>query len=283
MNYRHAFHAGNHGDVLKHLVLVAVLEALSRKDAPWFALDTHAGRGQYDLDGIDARRSGEANEGIRRLAAARGLPPLAARYVALVRRLGPPGAEQIRCYPGSPQLMALLLRPQDRAAFVEIAPDEAAALKARFRADRRIGIHSRNGYEALRGLLPPREKRGLVLIDPPYELQAAEFDLVRHALTEANGRFPSGVLLAWYPIKDATVSTRFLTNLERDALGPTLVAELTVRPRDSRVGLNGSGVVVINPPWQLDEVLATTLPAVHRLLAPQGAGGTVLRWLVERP
>ncbi len=283
MNYRHAFHAGNHGDVLKHLVLIAVLEALSRKDAPWFALDTHAGRGRYDLDGIDARRSGEAHAGIHRVATARGLPPLAARYLELVRRADAANAERIRCYPGSPQLVALLLRPQDRAAFVELATDEAAALKSWFRTDRRIGVHCRDGYEALRGLLPPREKRGLVLVDPPYELQAAEFDLVRHALAEAHDRFASGVLLAWYPIKDVTASTRFLTALERDALGPTLVAELTVHPRDSRVGLNGSGVVVINPPWQLDEVLAATLPAVHRLLAPQGTGGTVLRWLVERP
>ena len=282
MNYRHAFHAGNHADVLKHLVLVAVLEALSRKDAPWFALDTHAGRGQYDLDGIEARRSGEASAGIRRLAEARSLPPLAARYVELVRRADASNADRIRCYPGSPQLVALQLRPQDRAAFVELAAGEAAALKAHFRNDRRIGVHCRDGYEALRGLLPPREKRGLVLIDPPYELQAAEFDLVRDALAQAHARFASGVLMAWYPIKDATASTRLLAALERDALAPTLVAELTVHPRDSRVGLNGSGVVLINPPWQLDEVLAATLPAVHRTLAPQGDHGTVLRWLVER-
>ena len=283
MNYRHAFHAGNHGDVLKHLVLIAVLDALSRKDTAWFVLDTHAGRGNYDLDAIEARRSGEADAGIRRLAATRALPPLAARYLQLVRGVDPANATLVHHYPGSPQIVATLLRPQDRAAFVEIEPAEAAALAASFRNDRRIGVHCRDGFEALRGLLPPREKRGLVLIDPPYELQAGEFDLVRHAIAEAHSRFPASVLAAWYPIKDATTSARFLTGLQRAAIAPSLAVELTVHARDSRVGLNGSGVVVLNPPWRLDETLAATLPAVHAALAPDGAGESVLRWLVERP
>jgi 23S rRNA (adenine2030-N6)-methyltransferase len=283
MNYRHAFHAGNHGDVLKHLVLLGVIEALSRKDAPWFALDTHAGPARYDLDSIEARRSGEADAGIRRVAVARDLPPLAARYVQLVRKFDAANDDRIRHYPGSPHLVAALLRAQDRAAFVELEPDEAALLKGELHHDRRIGIHCRDGYEALRGLLPPREKRGLVLIDPPYELQAAEFDVVREALADAHGRFAAGVLMAWYPIKDATASARFHTGLQRAGLAPTLAAELMIHRRDSRVGLNGSGVVVINPPWQLDEILGATLPAVLRALAPSGAGETQVRWLIERP
>jgi len=283
MNYRHAFHAGNHGDVLKHLVLTAVLDALSRKDTAWFMLDTHAGRGFYDLEAIEARRSGEADAGIRRLAGARALPPLAARYLQLVRAADPANSTLIRHYPGSPHIVASLLRPQDRAAFVEIESAEAAVLAASFRGDRRIGVHCRDGYEALRGLLPPREKRGLVFIDPPYELQAGEFDLVRHAIAEAHTRFPAGVLAAWYPIKDATAPARFLTGLQREAIAPSLAVELTVHARDSRAGLNGSGVVVLNPPWRLDETLAATLPAVHAALAPDGAGESVLRWLVDRP
>jgi len=199
-----------------------------------------------------------------------------------VRRFDAANVASIRQYPGSPHLIAGLLRTQDRAAFVELEAAEAAALKAEFGADRRVGVHCRDGYEALRGLLPPREKRGLVLIDPPYERQAAEFDLVRSALTETHERFKGGVLAAWYPIKDAITAARLHTGLQRDRLAPTLVVELLVHPRDNRVGLNGSGVVVINPPWQLYEVLAATLPAVHRALAPDGAGGTQLRWLVER-
>jgi 23S rRNA (adenine2030-N6)-methyltransferase len=279
MNYRHAFHAGNHADVLKHVVLVAILDALCRKEAPWFALDTHAGRARYDLEGIDARRGGEADAGIRRIAAAPALPPLARRHLELVRGFDAANATRIRHYPGSPHLIAMLLRPQDRAAFVELEPLEAAGLRAEFRGERRVGVHCRDGYEALRGLLPPQEKRGCVLIDPPYERQAAELELVQRALEDAHARFPTGVLVAWYPIKDVATPARFHTALRRSALPAMLAAELCVRRRDSRIGLNGSGVVIVAPPWRLDEELGDTLPALQRLLAIDGAGDTLVEWL----
>jgi 23S rRNA (adenine2030-N6)-methyltransferase len=283
MNYRHAFHAGNFADVLKHVVLVGLLEGLSRKDKPWFFLDTHAGRGRYDLTGDSARKSGEAAAGIGRLADATALPPLAARYVSLVRRFDPANEGQVRYYPGSPCLAALLMRPDDRAALCELLPREAGELRHEFRHDPRFAVHLRDGYESLKALLPPRERRGLVLIDPPYEAQEAELATVADALVAAQRRWPQGTFAAWYPIKRRQVTDAFLASLAARGVSRLLVAELAVHPTDSAIGLNGCGMALLNPPWQLDGELAATLPAVHAALAPDGAGGTRVRWLVPEP
>lgn len=280
MNYRHAFHAGNFGDVLKHLVLVGLLEHLARKDKPFFFLDTHAGRGRYDLEGDSARKSGESQAGIQRLASARGLPPLAQRYLALVRAFDPENGQRIRFYPGSPNIAAMLMRPDDRAALCELAPRESAALHSEFGRDSRFSVHLRDGYESLKALLPPRERRGLVLIDPPYEAQEQELTSVADALCMAQRRWPQGIYAAWYPIKRATTTAAFHAALAGRGVTELLVAELSVHPEDSGVGLNGSGVVLLNPPWKLDEDLATTLPAVKAALAPAGGGTTRVEWIV---
>jgi 23S rRNA (adenine2030-N6)-methyltransferase len=278
VNYRHAFHAGNFGDVLKHLVLVALLERLAQKDKPFFFLDTHAGRGRYDLDGEAARRSGEADAGIRRLAMARDLPPLAGRYLELVRGFDPGNARRIRWYPGSPRIAAMLMRPGDRAALCELAPRESAALHAEFGRDARFAVHLRDGYESLKALLPPPERRGLALVDPPYESQEQELALVAASLAAAQERWPQGVYAAWYPIKRASTTAGFHAALVSRRVSSLLVAELSLYPQDSRVGLNGSGVVLLNPPWKTDEELAATLPAVHAALS--GTGGARVEWLV---
>ena len=280
MNYRHAFHAGNFGDVLKHIVLVGLLDRLVQKDKPLFFLDTHAGRGRYDLAGEAARRGNEARDGIRRIEAAGELPPLAGRYLSLVRGFDEANAERTRWYPGSPRLAAMILRPGDRAALCELAPREAGELKKEFARDRRFAVHERDGYEALKGLLPPKERRGLVLVDPPYESQEREFHAVAEALAAAQRRWPQGVYAAWYPIKRAEPIASFHRSLVTQGVEKALVAELTVHPADSDVGLNGSGMVLLNPPWQLDDELAASLPAVHAALAPEGAGGARVDWLV---
>jgi 23S rRNA (adenine2030-N6)-methyltransferase len=279
VNYRHAFHAGNFGDVLKHIVLVGALDRMVQKDKPLFFLDTHAGRGRYDLSGEAARKSGEARGGIRRLEAAAGLPPLAVRYLSLVRGFDEANAGRIRWYPGSPRLAAMILRPGDRAALCELAPREAGDLKREFADDRRFAVHERDGYEALKGLLPPRERRGLVLVDPPYESQEQEFGAVAQALAASQRRWPQGVYAAWYPIKRADAIASFHRSLVAHGLTKALVAELSVHPVDSEVGLNGSGMLLLNPPWKLDEDLRTALPAVHAALAPEGAGGVRVDWL----
>lgn len=280
MNYRHAFHAGNFGDVLKHLVLVELLSRLTAKDKPLFFLDTHAGRGRYDLASEEARRGGEAKGGVLRLAARGPLPPAAQRYVDAVRAADPGNARDIRYYPGSPRLAVDLLRPGDRAALCDLAPREAAALRAEFGGDRRVAVHERDGYEALGALLPPRERRGLVLVDPPYEAQEREFGSLTAALGRALARWPSGVYALWYPIKLPGPVQRFHDALCASGVERLLAVELCVHPRDSRAGLNGSGVAVINPPWQSDAALAEALPAVHEALAVGGAGDWRVAWLL---
>ncbi|MBM5810813.1 MAG: 23S rRNA (adenine(2030)-N(6))-methyltransferase RlmJ [Gammaproteobacteria bacterium] len=275
MKYRHAYHAGNFADVTKHVVLVALLARLALKPRPLFFLETHAGRGRYDLT---APAGGEARTGILRLAAAprATLPALLVRYLDLA--CGP--AELPRSYPGSPLLAAALLRPGDRAAFAELRQDEAAALARELRHDRRCSVHCRDGWEALGALLRPAEKRGLVLIDPPYEEPAAELERVATALAQTARRWPQGVLLAWYPIKLGVVTARFHRQLRAAQPGPLLVAELCVHADDSRAGLNGSGAVIVNPPWQLDADLHAAWPALHAILAPNGTGRSQVAWLV---
>ena len=284
MNYRHAFHAGNHADVLKHVVLLALCDALTAKPAPLFALDTHAGRGLYRLAGASAQRTGEAAGGIARLLAEGPRDPLVRRYldaVAACRR-----AHGADAYPGSPWLLAHALRPGDRIVCCETQPEEAGALAAALAGDRRLRVHEGDGYAAMRAFLPPRDGaarlgRGLVLVDPPYETQLAEFGTALGALREGLARFPQGVFVLWYPIK----LRRSLGPFQRRAADlparSALQAELMVRPDDSPLRMNGSGMLVLNAPWRLEEALGPALDALAASLGERG-GGPRLHWL-RRP
>jgi 23S rRNA (adenine2030-N6)-methyltransferase len=278
MNYRHAYHAGNFADVLKHVTLIALLDHLGRKEAPYFYLDTHAGRGDYPVAAPETQRAGEYREGILRLIDADGAPPAVARYLDLVRELGYEQGHLV-AYPGSPRIAVALLRGSDRAALCELEPREADALRALLKGDPRAQVHERDGYEALTALLPPREKRGLVLIDPPYE-QPDEFERLEHALVAAHARWPTGVYAVWYPIKAGDADGRFLARMAASGVRRQLVAELTVERDDSPGGLNGAGMLVINPPWQIDERLAGALPWLQRRLAAEGRGRRRVSWLV---
>jgi 23S rRNA (adenine2030-N6)-methyltransferase len=280
VNYRHAFHAGNHADVLKHVVLLALCDALTAKPAACFALDTHAGRGLYRLHADEARRSGEAADGIDRLAQLQA-DPLVTRYLQAVQACR--DAHGADAYPGSPWLLAHALRGEDRIACCELQPDEAAALRATFKAERRLTVQARDGYAAIRALLPPRDGatrfgRGLVLIDPPYEAQLGEFDAAVAALREALARWPQGMYALWYPIKQR----RKLHPFYRAARGldarASLLCELLVRPDDSPLRMNGSGLLLLNPPWRLDAALARTLPALQAALGEAGASHRI-EWL----
>lgn len=280
MNYRHAYHAGNVGDVLKHVVLVTLLDRLLAKPAPLFYMDTHAGRGSYDLRSSEATRGGEWMEGIGRLLTAGKMPPEVERYLNLLRTFNAGGpASDMRFYPGSPLFALGLLRKEDRKVFVEKHPEEAAFLRDATKGRRNLSVLEEDGYAALKGQLPPRENRGLVLIDPPFEA-TTEFDDLARALTAAQQRWPNGMFCAWYPLKADHENSRLHRAIVDAAIRKTLVLELSVRPPDSPTGLIGSGLLLINPPWQLDERMRIVLPALHQRLSPTGAGATRVEWLI---
>ena len=278
MNYRHAFHAGNHADVLKHVVLLAMLEAFKRKAAPFFVLDTHAGRGRYLLQGEHSDRTGEARAGIFRLLVLGHLPGAVQRYLKRVQADNPVGA--LVNYPGSPLLAAQAMRADDRLVACELQPEESKALQALFRGDARVHAEARDGYAAVKALLPPKEKRGFVLIDPPYEAQEEEYPRILAALADGLQRWPTGCYAVWYPIKQGRTLQAFMRKLASLPCKSILRAELLVRPDDSPLRLNGSGMLVLNPPWKLDQELANALPVLAKLMADgEGAGSSRLDWL----
>ena len=267
MNYRHGYHAGNFADVLKHVALCELLRLLTAKDRKLFVLDTHAGAGGYDLGGDLARRTGEAEVGIRRLAAAPrpGMPAAVARYLAAVaaydRKFGT-ATEGLRRYPGSPRLVRAALRPGDRFVACELHPAEALALKREFAGDRAVEVRQADGYKALKALMPPVERRGLVLVDPPFEA-ADEFERLLRALRQAVQRFATGCYALWFPIKDA-VAASFVEALE--IFEPL---RLTLDMGDHGAGkLSACGLAVVNPPWRFEEAMREALPWIAARLGP---------------
>ena len=281
MNYRHAFHAGNHADVLKHVVLLALCDALIAKPAACFVLDTHAGRGLYKLDGEAALKTGEAQDGIARLLAEAPKAPPVQRYLAAVRACRQQHGMQ--AYPGSPWLLAHALREQDRIAACELHPEEAHVLREHFAADARVTVHERDGYAAVKALLPPKHgatkfARGLVLIDPPYEAQLDEFDTALAAIREALARWPQGMLALWYPIKLRRALQAFQRKAAALDAKSVLMLELLVRPDDSPLRMNGSGMLIVNAPWQFDAAMHPALAALQAALGEPGATSRV-EWL----
>jgi 23S rRNA (adenine2030-N6)-methyltransferase len=281
MNYRHAFHAGNFADVLKHVVLMMLVEHLKKKPSPFLFLDTHAGRGVYDLSEAQPQRSGEYKSGVGRLLdlPAASLPPEVAAYILLVRESAGKDHSAITAYPGSPVIVARMRRPTDRLVLIEKLPKEADALRAAVGRRRLVSVVDGDGYASLKAHLPPREGRGLVLIDPPYESEL-EFDKVLAALEVAHERWPAGMYCVWYPLTDRAGPVRFHRNVERAGIRKVLDVTLNVLPADAQVGMSGAGLVIINPPWQLDERLRELMPQLHRLLAPEGLGGCNVEWIV---
>jgi 23S rRNA (adenine2030-N6)-methyltransferase len=283
MNYRHAFHAGNHADVLKHIVLLALIDSFKRKDSPFFILDTHAGRGRYLFTGEESRKTSEAEDGVMRLMAQPQLPEVVERYLRAIQADNPVGS--LIAYPGSPLLAAQAAREQDRLAFCELQPEEASALKTLFAHDARVRVQAGDGYAAIRAFLPPKAGaskigRGLVLIDPPYEAQDAEYPRIIESLRETFARWPQASCAVWYPIKQRRSLQPFFRKAAALPVKSVLVAELQVRPDDSPLRLNGSGMLLVNPPWHFDQVLATALPVLKTHLGESGAS-TRLEWLKQ--
>jgi 23S rRNA (adenine2030-N6)-methyltransferase len=268
MNYRHIYHAGNFADVAKHVGLLYCLGALKRKDAGFFVLDSHAGRGFYDLQAPEAQKSGEAERGVQRLIVnSLGDKFLAEYFTAIQARRG----KRLPRYPGSPALIAQQLRVQDRALFVELMPAEARAAEREIESDGRLRTEIDDGYAALKAFLPPEERRGLVLIDPPYE-SLDELKQMLQAFSEAYRRWPSGVYLMWYPIRSATQRSMVHARFEALRIPKMLLADLAIHPDDAGLGLAGSGLMIVNPPYGADEFLRAAYTAIHQGIAPAGAG-----------
>jgi len=278
LKYQHRHHAGNFGDVLKHVLLVDLLRRLAMKEKPFFFLDTHAGRGEYAID-EGARH--EAAQGVLKVLATKPHCGEIRVWLDLVRKNDAGDATRaLRVYPGSPRLAQLLLRPTDRAAFFELAPREAEALSAILGRDKRLHIECGGGYQAMKALLPPRERRGLVFIDPPYERQEQEFDEALSALKAGLERWSTGIYCLWYPIKERRALARLKRAFDEPGWPPTIAAELCVYRDDSRVGLNGAGVLILNPPWQLDIAMRLWIRELHSLLALDPAARWSVDWLV---
>jgi 23S rRNA (adenine2030-N6)-methyltransferase len=279
VNYAHAFHAGSFADVFKHAVLCRILHYLRGKPAAFRVIDTHAGAGLYDLAGPEAARGGEWREGIEKLIAA-SLPPQAAELLApyrdTVEALNEHG--RLAIYPGSPAVARAWLRPQDRLIACELEPRASAALARNLRGDARIKALAIDGWTALAAYVPPEERRGLVLIDPPFE-EENDFRRLAQGLASAHRKWPTGIYMLWYPIKDRGGPDALAKSLRRLGIAKQLRAELNVAPVSDASRLNGCGLILVNPPWVLEGELAILLPALANILGRGQGGAFRLDWI----
>ena len=280
MNYHHAFHAGNFADVFKHAILLGLIDTLKAKPTAFCYIDTHAGAGRYDLRHEEARKTGEFIDGVQRLLIAAKLPSTLRPYFDLLRAANASDEHgHLHLYPGSPLIASLALRADDRIVLCETQPAEAAALKNLFAGDERVGVHQRDGYLALSALVPPRERRGLVLIDPPFEAQEAEFRAIESALDKALTRWPTGIQAIWYPIKLRRQILPFQRWFAKRGAKKTLLAELMIDADDSPLRLNGCGMIIVNAPWQFDLWLAKLLAELAPMLARSARASHRVEWL----
>lgn len=264
LSYRHSFHAGNHADVLKHLVLCRILEYLVRKDKPLLYLDTHAGAGGYALQSPQAQKNCEYETGIGRLWGRQDLPAPLAAYVELVRRFNPEGS--LLRYPGSPWLARQWLRPVDRLLLHELHPADCEALREQFEGDRRVRVICADGYQGCIAALPPMERRGLVLLDPPFELKT-DYRQAVETLHQAHRRFATGVYALWYPVVERARIQQMERALHATGIPRVERYELGVAPDRHGHGMTASGLLVVNPPWTLRQEMEQCLPWLARELA----------------
>ena len=286
-SYRHAFHAGNHADVLKHFIQVQLHQYMNQKDVAYTYIDTHSGAGVYALDSAQAVKSGEYLDGIARLWDRDDLPPALADYVNLVRGMNPSG--KLRYYPGSPYVAEQVARPEDRLRLFELHPADTRLLVENFRKleahkaeqgerarGRRILIDHADGFQGLKALLPPPSRRALVLIDPPYEVKL-DYKHVRDALEEALGRFPSGIYAVWYPVLQRMESRQFADRLKRLPAKEWLHVTLTVAtPGPDGTGMHSSGMFILNPPYTLEPMLREVMPYLVKVLGRDDGAKFVL-------
>lgn len=281
MNYRHIYHAGSFSDVFKHILLIALIQSLLRKDKPFCYLDTHAGIGNYNLQEKTAQKTQEFTTGISKFWTLNtaSLPPLIARYVEIAKTWNADqGASKLHYYPGSPIWVRKFLRPCDQMILTELHPQDIMSLKRQFLHDSQVAIHHLSGYQALKAFLPPKESRGLVLIDPPFE-KTDEFAQIVKQLQLAIRRWCVATYAVWYPIKDCAEIDQFCQNLKATGIRKILRCEIKLPDIESD-GLNACGMMVINPPWQWQEEITAVLPTICDILSAPDKGSYSVTWLV---
>jgi 23S rRNA (adenine2030-N6)-methyltransferase len=267
VNYRHAYHAGNFADVVKHAVLALLVERLKEKPTAFRVIDTHAGIDTYDLEAEEARKTGEWRTGIGRLyghTLEPDLAPLLAPFLGAVAAANDDGP--LRRYPGSPRIVRHLLRRRDRLTAIELHPDDVTRLASAFAGDRQVKVIALDGWLALPAFVPPKERRGLVLVDPPFE-EPGEFERLAARFADAHRRWPTGIFMLWYPVKDLAAIDGLRLRLVAGGVRRLLRAELNVRDRSSDGLFNGTGLVLCNPPWQFEETLGRLLDLLVPILS----------------
>lgn len=276
LSYRHSFHAGNFADVLKHIVQLLIIESLQQKEKGFLYLDTHAGAGLYSLQSFEAEKTAEFEQGVGYLWQRQDLPKTVKYYLDQVAKVN--SQQKLRFYPGSPLLAANLLRPQDRAILTELHPSDYPLLRKNMQPYKNVQVKRDDGFQQLKTVLPPKERRGFILIDPPYELKE-DYQLVVDAIVEGYKRFATGTYAIWYPVVLRQQIKKMVRALEETQIRKILQIELGIRPDTAQRGMTASGMIVINPPWKLEAQMKAILPYLTNVLAPEGTGHWDLHWI----
>lgn len=276
LSYRHSFHAGNFADVLKHTVQLLIIKSLQQKEKGFLYLDTHAGAGLYSLQSFEAEKTAEFEQGVGYLWQRQDLPETVKYYLDQVAKVN--SQQKLRFYPGSPLLAANLLRPQDRAILTELHPSDYPLLRKNMQPYKNVQVKRDDGFQQLKAVLPPKERRGFILIDPPYELKE-DYQLVVDAIVEGYKRFATGTYAIWYPVVLRQQIKKMVRALEETQIRKILQIELGIRPDTAQRGMTASGMIVINPPWKLEAQMKAILPYLTNVLAPEGTGHWDLHWI----
>lgn len=278
LSYRHSYHAGNHADVLKHCVLTLCIESLKEKDKPFLYLDTHSGAGRYLLQSEHAEKTGEYLFGISKLWEQQHIPELLTPYFSVLKYYN--RAKTLKYYPGSPLIAKQLLREQDKLILTELHSSDYPLLRQEFSKDKRARVLKEDGFLQLKSKLPPESRRGIILIDPSYEVKD-DYQTVTKALHEGYKRFATGTYLIWYPVVSRTRTQRMINAIIDTGIKHILHIELAIKPDNNQKGMTASGMIVVNPPWKLYEQMQTILPWLKILLDPAGTGQFVVKQLVD--
>ncbi len=276
LSYRHIYHAGNHADILKHLVVSQICRHFIKKETPFFYLDTHAGIGQYELHSEQAQKNKEFHSGIARLLNEENLPESIEALLDIVRDMNPNDALEV--YPGSPKIVDYYVRQKDKLHLCELHPNDYPTLAALFPNKRKANVVKDNGFSAVKAMLPPPQKRGFVLMDPPYEVKK-DYQYVVRALEEGCQRFPQGTYAIWYPVLNRKQANDFIRDIKATGIRNILLVELCIRNTEKERGMAGSGMIIVNPPWTLEKDAADFLPILTNLLAEDNDAQYQTRWI----